>query len=183
MIADTIAGPGRSVLEVGIGANRNALLYPPSTRLVGLDATEPDARAVARAAGLADFSFVRGRAEALPFADATFDAVVTTLVLCSVDDPGAAAREIARVLKPGGRYGFVEHVAAPEGTWLDRQQRLLDPLQQRVAHNCHLHRDIDDMLLASAGPGRPFREVLRCARYVDEDMWPISQQVSGVLVR
>ena len=102
-----------------------------------------------------------GAAEKLPFDDASFDAVVSTLCLCSVDDVEATILEVARVLKKNGRYGFVEHVAAEDGTLLDVQQRVLDPLQQRLANNCHLHRPIDRALLnATKKSGGPFTEVI-----------------------
>ncbi|XP_057777230.1 uncharacterized protein LOC130995809 isoform X3 [Salvia miltiorrhiza] len=79
-------------------------------------------------------------AEALPLKDASVDAVVGTLVLCSVKDVDQALQEVRRVLKPGGLYIFVEHVAAKDGTLLRFVQGILDPLQQTVADGCHLTR-------------------------------------------
>eukprot|EP00971_Amphidinium_carterae_P171773 3405653-Amphidinium_carterae.1 len=89
---------------------------------------------------------VAGYAEKLPFEPNTFDAVVTTTVFCSVGDPEQALREVSRVLKPGGKLGYVEHVAADEGSLLEQQQLLLDPLQVVLADNCHLHRDTDGLI-------------------------------------
>ena len=60
---------------------------------------------------------------------------------------------------------------------------MLDPLQQRVANNCHLHRPIDRALLNATKSGGPFTEVLEFEEYLDDDMWPVSKQVAGVLVR
>ncbi|RLN08903.1 methyltransferase-like protein 7A [Panicum miliaceum] len=79
-------------------------------------------------------------AEALPAEDNSMDAVIGTLVLCSVNDIGMALREIYRVLKPGGLYLFVEHVAAPDGSLLRFVQGTFDPLQQFAADGCHLTR-------------------------------------------
>ncbi len=79
-------------------------------------------------------------AESLPFDDATFDAVVSTLVLCTVDDIAATLAEIRRVLRPGGRLLFIEHggdAAGKRGVW----QRRLDPVWTKVACGCHLNRD------------------------------------------
>ena len=88
-------------------------------------------------------------ASGLPFADATFDSVVSTFTLCSIGDVGRALREIRRVLRPGGRFHFVEH-----GLSDDRQvqlwQRRLTPLQKLLAGGCHLDRDIP-ALIADAG--------------------------------
>ncbi|XP_020080616.1 methyltransferase-like protein 7A isoform X2 [Ananas comosus] len=79
-------------------------------------------------------------AEALPVRENTMDAVIGTLVLCSVKDVDTALREVKRVLKPGGLYVFIEHVAARDGSLLRFVQGTLDPLQQFVADGCHLTR-------------------------------------------
>ena len=182
-IFSAVAKEGLKVLELGVGENKNADLYPKRTSLVGLDARIP-ARPARDSSQLESYEFVLGAAEKLPFDDASFDAVVSTLCLCSVDDVEATILEVARVLKKNGRYGFVEHVAAEDGTLLDVQQRVLDPLQQRLANNCHLHRPIDRALLgATKKSGGPFTEVLEFEEYLDDDMWPVSKQVAGVLVR
>jgi SAM-dependent methyltransferase len=104
----------------------------------------PFARASASRAGLSDgrFDIVTGFAESLPFPDESFDAVVATMVFCSVSDMGASVREIRRVLKPGRRFAFIEHVAAPPGTLLRSLQTTLDPLQQIMCDGCHLARDV-----------------------------------------
>jgi len=134
-----------SVLEVGAGTGANLSHYPRAVERLVL--AEPDAgmrrkleRKVAawgRAAEVVD-----APAERLPVADASFDAVVSTLVLCSVPDQQEALAEIRRVLKDGGRLVVVEHVAAPDDK-PDRQrwQRRVEPVWKRVAGNCHLTRD------------------------------------------
>jgi SAM-dependent methyltransferase len=87
-------------------------------------------------------------AEALPFADATFDTAVSTLTLCTVDDPERAARELRRVLVPGGRLLVIEHVAGsgPTARW----QRRIEPVWRHVARGCRLTRDTR-ATLAGAG--------------------------------
>jgi len=96
-----------------------------------------------RRAGLVDgaVSIITGVAEEIPLEDSSVDAVVGTLVMCSVPDVPLALQEIQRVLKPGGRYLFIEHVAAPAGTMDRFMQDLLTPLQQLLADGCHLNRD------------------------------------------
>jgi ubiquinone/menaquinone biosynthesis C-methylase UbiE len=69
--------------------------------------------------------------EALPVADESVDAVISTLVLCCVNSQERALQEVLRVLKPGGRLLFIEHVAAPRGSWLRRMQNLLTPVPRQ----------------------------------------------------
>lgn len=143
--AAVLAGIGGDVLEIGAGqgANLDAL------RGVGsLILAEPSAamrsRLVAkvREAGL-DAVVIDAGAESLPFEDARFDEVVCTLVLCSVPDPDRALREVWRVLRPGGRLRFIEHVGAWDNPGRRAWQERLDPLWCRVAGGCHLTRDAE----------------------------------------
>ena len=83
---------------------------------------------------------VDAAAERLPFEDATFDTVTGTLVLCEADDPAAAVDEIARVLKPGGRYLFLEHVRSDDPA-LARQQDRWAPLWRAAVGGCNCNRD------------------------------------------
>jgi SAM-dependent methyltransferase len=81
----------------------------------------------------------RGSADALPFPDGSFDAAVSTFVLCSVDEPSRALAEIHRVLRPGGQLVVLEHVRGRGrlALWQDS----LTPLHRKLAGNCHLNRD------------------------------------------
>jgi ubiquinone/menaquinone biosynthesis C-methylase UbiE len=141
------AAEGR-VLEVGVGSGLNLPLYRPCTRSVV--AVEPSPPLLRRARGRAEAAampveLVEGSAEALPFADASVDTVVTTWTLCTIPDVAAALAEMRRVLRPGGALLFVEHGRAPEpnvARWQDR----LDPLWSRLAGGCHLNRPIDRLL-------------------------------------
>jgi len=129
------------VLEVGAGTGLNIPHYRRARRVVAL---EPDLaytrrlRERAAEAGV-PVEIVEGTAEALPFPDASFDHVVTTLALCSVSDLGLSLAEILRVLRPGGSLEFLEHVRGEGGVarWQDR----LTPIQRRVADGCRLNRD------------------------------------------
>ncbi len=85
----------------------------------------------------------------LPFAGASFDTVVCTLVLCSVDDQAAALTEIARVLAPGGRLLFLEHVRAPDNPRLARLQDLVDRPHRLLAAGCRPNRRTEEALAAS----------------------------------
>jgi ubiquinone/menaquinone biosynthesis C-methylase UbiE len=130
------------VLEVGGGTGANLPFYGAGVQeLVITEPEEPMARRLERK--LAGYSVparvVRAPAEDLPFEDASFDFVVSTLVLCTVDDPARALAEIYRVLKPGGRLVFLEHVRS-DGLRLARWQDRLHGVQVRVGHGCHCNR-------------------------------------------
>lgn len=142
------------VLEVGIGTGKNLPFYPPHARVTGIDvAPRMLARASARAARL-------GRAcqleladvQALPYADASFDAVVSTFVFCSVPEPSRGLREILRVLRPGGRLRMLEHVLSRH-TVMRLLMRALDPLTARL-WGAHLTRETDRLVAAM-----PFQDV------------------------
>ena len=136
-VADVAAGP---TLEVGCGTGRNLPLYPSTARVVGLD---PDLgllrRARARAAAV---DLVCGRAETLPFPDAIFDTVVSSLAFCSVEDPVEALHEIRRVLRPDGRLRMLEHVRS-RGRLRARYQDWVQPLWTRVTGGCRPNRDTE----------------------------------------
>jgi ubiquinone/menaquinone biosynthesis C-methylase UbiE len=102
------------VLEVAVGTGRNLPFYPPGIRLVGIDLT-PAMLAIAHA-GARDLGMnvelLQGDAQALPFADASFDTAVCTLALNAIPDDRAAIAEMYRVLRPGGRLLLLGHVAS-----------------------------------------------------------------------
>jgi ubiquinone/menaquinone biosynthesis C-methylase UbiE len=88
-----------------------------------------------------ELSLRHGSAERIEADDSTFDAVVSTLVLCSVRDPSAALSEILRVLRPGGRPVFIEHVAALHGTHTRRVQRWIRPVWRILGDGCNPERE------------------------------------------
>ncbi len=90
----------------------------------------------------------RQSAERIQLADATVDTVVVTWSLCSIENPRAALGEIRRVLKPGGRFIFVEHGLAPDAD-VQRWQNRLTPVWRRLAGGCHLNRPIADLIRES----------------------------------
>jgi len=131
------------VLEVGSGTGANISLYPPAVDLV---LSEPDPHMQRALRGkLAEpesrqAELVQAGAEDLPFADDSFDCVACTMVLCTMPDPVAGLAEVARVLKPGGKLLFLEHVRSknPKLAWA--QDRLERPWRF-VADGCHCNRD------------------------------------------
>ena len=147
--AELLAGLEGEVLEVGAGTGANLRHYPEAvTRLV---LAEPERhmheRLLAKVrAGAREVELSPAPADDLPFPDGAFDAVVCTLVLCSVPDPTAALREIRRVLRPGGKLVFMEHVAAEDGTRRRVWQGRVEPLWRSIAGNCHLTRHTEETI-------------------------------------
>jgi ubiquinone/menaquinone biosynthesis C-methylase UbiE len=140
------------VLELGIGGGLNLAFYDPA-KVTSVSGVDPSAelRAVAEAAPRPDglkVDIQDGTAEALPHADASFDCVVCTFTLCSVQSPPAALAEARRVLKPGGRFLFCEHGLAPDPE-VARWQRRIEPVWKRLAGGCHLTRPIGASLTAA----------------------------------
>jgi ubiquinone/menaquinone biosynthesis C-methylase UbiE len=130
------------VLEIGGGTGANLPFYGAGVRTLTI--TEPDKpmirRLERRIGELApQAKLLRAPAEDLPFQDESFDVAVSTLVLCTVDDQPRALRELRRVLRPGGRLLFIEHVRA-EDPKLARLQDRMHPLNVRFAHGCHCNR-------------------------------------------
>lgn len=137
-----LRGAQGQVLEIGAGTGANLPFYGGTVESLTLAEPEPAmARRLAkrmretRSSG----ALVQARAERLPFADARYDTVVSTLVLCTVGDQARALGEVRRVLKPGGRLLFIEHVRSDEprvATWQDRLNRF----HRIVGRGCNCNR-------------------------------------------
>jgi len=151
--ARALATAAGHVLEVGFGTGLNLPYYPAAVRsLTALDPLDALRERVAARIAAARIPVRRVPLAAdgrVPFDDAHFDCVVTTWTLCSIPDAGAALREMRRVLRPDGRYLFIEH-GASDDAGVARWQQRLEPLHKRIAGGCHLTRRID-ALIASAG--------------------------------
>src|SRR3954451_3533285 len=112
MRRDLLASARGRTLELGAGTGANVELYPAAvTELVLAEPAEPMAKRLE--AKHPHATVVRAPAEALPFADHSFDTVVSTLVLCTVADPQRTLAEVERVLRPGGQLLFLEHILDP----------------------------------------------------------------------
>lgn len=145
------AARGRT-LELGSGTGLNLDHYPEAVdELICAEPFGPMARRlrerIARSGRTAQV--IEAPAERLPIADATIETVVVTLVLCTVDEPEVALAEIARVLRPGGRLLFLEHVRSPEPDLARWQDRLERPWRL-FGHGCRCNRDTVAAIEASA---------------------------------
>lgn len=142
---EMLAGLAGRVVEVGAGNGLNFAHYPATVTEVV--AVEPEAhlRKLARAAAhaaIVPVTVVDGTADHLPLDDATFDAAVCSLVLCSVGDQDAALAEVRRVLRPGGELRFYEHVI-DDNPRVARVQRIVDVVHPYVSGGCHVTRDTE----------------------------------------
>jgi SAM-dependent methyltransferase len=140
-----LSGARGRILEVGAGTGLNVEHYPAGSDVTY---TEPDPH-MAKRLRARGVDAVEVGAEALPFADESFDTVVSTLVLCTVPDVPASLREIRRVLAPGGRLLFLEHVRAAPGSKLERWQDRLHGPWHALAGGCNCNRDLLASLAAA----------------------------------
>lgn len=142
-------------LEVGAGSGLNLPHY--TARVTELIVTEPSPhmlehlhdRVRADPPPVGSWQLVAAGGEQLPFPAASFDTVVATYVLCTIPDPARALVEISRVLRPGGRFLFLEHVHAGAGTRLGRFQDLVEVPHRYLAAGCHPNRRTAALLEAS----------------------------------
>jgi ubiquinone/menaquinone biosynthesis C-methylase UbiE len=171
----------RTVLEIGAGTGANFDVVPPGTHLV---AVEPNLRMHDRlrrrsAAAGVNITVLPTGAESIPLPDGSVDEVICSLVLCTVNDPEQAIAEVRRVLRPGGHFRFVEHVAAPRPGFRHTVQRLI--------------RRPWGWLFEGCDPGRHTPQVLERAgfaavrierrRFRHSLFWPVNTAIWGVAIR
>lgn len=167
-----------TILEIGPGSGVNLRYYSPGVRWIGIEPNpymQKYLRQEAENLGMR-ISVLSGMAERIELPDRSIDAVVATLLLCSVSDTAHVLREFQRVLKPGGKYIFIEHVAAPRGTTLRRMQRFVRPILKFFAEGCHSDRETWNEI-ATAG----FRDVQ--IEHFRAPLPILSPHIAGVAIR
>jgi ubiquinone/menaquinone biosynthesis C-methylase UbiE len=132
-----------TILEIGAGTGANAPYYPTDIRWIGVEPNpfmrsylEKNAEKLGLTVEIQTIS-----AEQLQVQDNSIDTVVSTLVLCSVLNLDKTLQEVLRVLKPGGRFLFIEHVAAPKGTFLRQIQNTVKPVWNVIGDGCNPNRE------------------------------------------
>lgn len=141
----TVSG---DVLEIGFGTGLNLPHYPESVHKI--TAVDPNpgmhCRAQKRIEQTGIELDVHGLdSQELPFESGAFDCVVSTFTLCSIENVSQALTEVYRVLKPGGRFFFLEHGLSPD-PGVRRWQRRLNWLERKLAENCHLDRNVRELV-------------------------------------
>ena len=145
-------GLSGEVVEVGFGSGLNLPHYPEEvTRVRAVDPSLPGRRLASERleAAQVPVEWIGLEGESLPVDSDSVDAVLTTWTLCTIPEVEHALEEIRRVLKPGGRYHFLEHGLSPDER-VARWQHRFNPLQKRIGAGCHINRPID-LLVEGAG--------------------------------
>jgi ubiquinone/menaquinone biosynthesis C-methylase UbiE len=179
---ETVEKLSGEVLEVGFGTGLNLEHCPGAvTKLIGLDPLVTDAIGEKLRARIdaAPFPVERAQLRAdgeLPFENASFDCVMTTWTLCSIEDPEAALAEMRRVLRPGGHYVFVEHGRSEDARTAGWQERI-NPLWRRLMDGCNIDRPIDRLV-----EGMGF-ELLEMNRFRHRGPSILAQMYRGVATR
>lgn len=168
-----------TLLELGPGAGANFRYYPRDTRVIAL---EPNPMMHERLRAQADrygieLDLRRTAIEQAGIETASMGLVVSTLVLCTVEDQKTVVSEVRRILEPGGRFVFLEHVAAPPGSYLRTVQRMLRRPWAWLGEGCQLDRDTTATILEAG-----FREVeVEC---FDGPRWtPVRPHIAGIAIR
>jgi ubiquinone/menaquinone biosynthesis C-methylase UbiE len=174
-----LAGLAGRVVEIGAGNGLNFAHYPATVTQVVAFEPEPYLRARAtQTAGRAQVpvTVLDGTAEAIPLRDASMDAGVASLVLCSVADQPAALAELHRVIRPGGELRFYEHVLADD-PHLARRQRRADHIWPWLMGGCHVARATETAIVAAG-----FR-ILDCEQFLFPPCWMARLSATHILGR
>ena len=168
-----------TVVELGPGVGANLAYLPAGSRLIAVEpnvAMHDALRRRAKAAGI-PLDVISGGAESIPLPDASVDEVICTLVLCTVPDPHRVLREVRRVLRPGGRFRFVEHIAAAGGRRRFVQGALRRPWGW-IFEGCQLDRDTHRIISEAS-----FAEIRIEPDRLRSVFYPVNTVIWGIAVR
>ncbi len=137
------AGLSGTVIEIGFGSGLNMPVYPPEVHLVYAVEPASTAKRLAEeriAASHVTVEHIGLDGQSIPLDDSSCDGALSTFTLCTIPGVEAALAEVLRVLRPGGRFHFLEHGVAPDSS-VETWQHRIEPFQKRLADGCHLTRD------------------------------------------
>jgi SAM-dependent methyltransferase len=176
--AALFAGLPDEVVELGPGTGANLRYYRRGTRLIAIEPNPHMHAALARAATRrgVDLDIRAVGAEDTGLPSGSVDAMVCTLVLCTVSDPAAALAEARRILRPGGRLLLIEHVSAPNGTALAGLQRLLRRSWGWAFEGCDLCRPTGALLTAAGFAHVDLEHYRLRSLFV-----PVNEQIAGIV--
>jgi SAM-dependent methyltransferase len=169
-----------TVVEIGAGSGANLRYLAPGTHVIAVEPNVHTHRFLRRAAARRRLTpdIVPGGAEQLPLADASVEVVLSSLVLCSVSDRERVLREVRRVLRPGGRFLSIEHVAAPPRTAVGLVQRALFRPWRWIFEGCHTHPDTEAQLARAGFSSLSVEPFVWRTAFV-----PVRPQIAAVAVR
>jgi ubiquinone/menaquinone biosynthesis C-methylase UbiE len=173
------AGNGGVVAEIGAGNGPNLRYLPPKTTVHAIEPNRYFHHRLERTAAAhgVHLTLHPVPGEAIDLADASVDAVICTWVLCTVQDQAQVLREVHRILRPGGRFAFIEHVAAPNGS-VRRVQRLVRRPWRWAFEGCHTDRDTAAAIRAAGFASVDISEFRFRSSFV-----PVRTQIAGTALR
>lgn len=162
---DLLSQADGEILEIGFGTGLNLSYYPKQVRKItvvdpSIGMHRKAEKRIAQSGIDVDHRLISG--ERLTFDDGTFDCVVSTFTLCSIEDVSRAVGEVYRVLRPGGRFLFLEHGLSPDPK-VQKWQHRLNWLQRHLADNCHLDRNMRELISS-----KPFSSVKLSEFYLEK---------------
>ena len=168
------------IVEIGAGVGANLEYYPTGTILVAVEPNSHMHDRLRRRAEDADIALeiLESGAEDIDLPNESVDVVISTLVLCTVPDLEDVLSEVRRILRPGGRFLFLEHVAAPEGTLLRKLQQWIQTPWHYLFEGCDTTREISSSL-ESAG----FRSVQFAPYKLRSPFLPVNLQIAGTATK
>lgn len=168
------------VLEIGSGVGANFRYFERRTRVTAIEPNPHMLPGLERQAAIYDVNLnvLQCSAQNIPIAANSVDAVVCSLVLCTVPEPAAAVAEVLRILKPGGRFFFLEHVAAPVGSRRARVQNFVHRSWHYLFEGCHTNRRTEE-LIRLAG----FSDVVVDRFVLRGPFFPVNAQISGIATK
>lgn len=170
------AGLPHAIVELGAGVGANFRYLQPGTAVTAIEPNPHMHKGLRRTAGRfgIDLRIVASGAEAIDLPDDSVDAVICTLVLCTVEHPEHVLSEVTRILRPGGRFMFLEHVAAPEGHWRRGLQDVLHRPWRFCFEGCNTNRETAGLIKAAG-----FRELDIEEYKMSGPFVPVNTQIAG----